>query len=406
MRKKYKSTNLKLIIVLLLFIVTIGYATLQTSLTINGTSKINNSTWNVHFADVSVTNGSVSIDSEDNTQYAAHIDSNDNTKVAFSVVFNEPGDFYEFTVKVVNDGSIDAMIDDFTKTLKINGTTQDSIPAWLNYTVTYSDGVAIAKNQILEHGKFETYKVRVEFIRDITNAQFNEAKGKTLTFEYEVDYIQKGEGAVPVSGYTDVYSVANLLYVGSVLPDNAIVRSTPELAMADWGILTGVEGESLPYFIKYKMNQNRVLEEISLGFVVSDESKARWKSDKCDNDAECEAKYDNMVNGTYYIRGLNLYNSNSATCKDEYKDDLGRCFNPYYESNINVIKTAYNYDVQPDVCYYYNDNYGESYACYIDDIGFVTSRYGSLFSADNGSTYNECSFLANGESYCTHGTSS
>ena len=148
MREKSKKFNKRLLLVLLLVVVTIGYATLQTSLTINGTSKINNSTWDIHFETVTPTPGSVTIDSEDNTQYAARIDTNDNTKVGFSVVLNEPGDFYEFTVKAVNGGSIDAMVDTVTKSLKINDVVQNTIPDWLTYTATYSDGVEIAKNHI------------------------------------------------------------------------------------------------------------------------------------------------------------------------------------------------------------------------------------------------------------------
>ena len=203
MRRKVRSKNLKLLLVLLLMIVTVGYATLTTNLTINGTSKINNSTWNVHFNNPSAaTTGSVSIDSNDNTQYAARKDSA--TQVSYSVLLSEPGDFYEFTVEVENEGSIDAMIDEITSTIQIgSGTVQNitsqTLPAWLNYTVTYSDGIPIAPKQKLDHGTTENYKVRVEFKRDITNAQLEDAANKELHFVFGVEYTQKDDTAVAVA---------------------------------------------------------------------------------------------------------------------------------------------------------------------------------------------------------------
>ena len=44
-KKKYKI----LILVLLILSITIGYAVLQSTLSINGTSTINNATWNIHW---------------------------------------------------------------------------------------------------------------------------------------------------------------------------------------------------------------------------------------------------------------------------------------------------------------------------------------------------------------------
>ena len=44
-KKKYKI----LILVLLILSITIGYAALQSTLSINGTSTINNATWNIHW---------------------------------------------------------------------------------------------------------------------------------------------------------------------------------------------------------------------------------------------------------------------------------------------------------------------------------------------------------------------
>ena len=57
-RKRVENTNKKLLLVLLILVVTVGYATLNTTLSINGTSKINNSTWDIHFENYDPTENS------------------------------------------------------------------------------------------------------------------------------------------------------------------------------------------------------------------------------------------------------------------------------------------------------------------------------------------------------------
>ena len=69
-------------------------------------------------------------------------------KIDFEVTLSMPGDFYEFTVDVVNAGSIDAMIDTLEKTLKVNNVVVETIPDYLNFTVTYDDGDEILESNI------------------------------------------------------------------------------------------------------------------------------------------------------------------------------------------------------------------------------------------------------------------
>ena len=202
MRRESRKQNIIIGIIVLLLVLTIGYATLQTNLTINGTSKINNSTWNIHFNNPTPTPGSVAIDTSA-YQDAKAATKDSATQVSFNVLLSEPGDFYEFTVPVENEGSIDAMIDEITSTIQIGtGTVQNitsqTLPAWLNYSVTYSDGMPIEVKQKLVHGTTETYKVRVEFKKDITNAQLQDAVNKELKFVFGVKYVQKDDTAVNV----------------------------------------------------------------------------------------------------------------------------------------------------------------------------------------------------------------
>ena len=188
---KKTKRRAKYLLLLLILCISVGYAILQSNLTINGTAHMNNPTWDIHWNNVQVTNGSVT---GTNVTSPATIDSA-KTTVSYSIKLPKPGDFYEFTVDAVNGGTIDGMID--TISSKLNGTEISTLPAYLNYTVTYSDGSSLQANQELKANTSETYKVRVEFKKDITNAQLP-ASIQILNLSFTVTYKQATDDAVPV----------------------------------------------------------------------------------------------------------------------------------------------------------------------------------------------------------------
>ena len=124
-----KRRTIITILVILLLTISMGYAALSTTLSINGSSRINNATWNVFWSNVQVKSGSV-------TASTPTIDSS-KTTVTYDVTLNNPGDFYEFTVDANNTGSIDAMID--TVTSKLNGSAITTLPNYLYYYVSYDN---------------------------------------------------------------------------------------------------------------------------------------------------------------------------------------------------------------------------------------------------------------------------
>ena len=60
-----RRKNILFVLLLLVVGLSVGYALLQTTLTINGTSKIKGNTWDIHFANLNVIDGSVSIGTGD-----------------------------------------------------------------------------------------------------------------------------------------------------------------------------------------------------------------------------------------------------------------------------------------------------------------------------------------------------
>ncbi len=193
---KRNSRKMYLALFVLMCFLGIGYAFLQTELQINGTADFLGANWNIHFNNLVVNPNSVEL-SSGNT--AATI-SESTTEVTYAITLKEPGDFYEFTVDAVNKGTIDGMVESVTS--KMNGVEITTLPAYMEYSVTYSDGIELAPNQYLKTGETETYKVRIGYKANI-NASDLPAQTQNKTFSFSVTYVQADENAVEVCSPSD-----------------------------------------------------------------------------------------------------------------------------------------------------------------------------------------------------------
>jgi len=164
---------------IILFIVLffgVGYAYLNTMLTINGNATVHKNTWDVHFENITKVSGSVDATSEATITGETAID--------FIVDLTLPGDFYAFKVDVVNDGTIDAMLSEVLKT----GLTTDQ-EEYIDYTVTYFDGEEILSKDSLPSGKQDQLLISVKYRDDITADDLpNDDQSIVLTLS--TDYIQ------------------------------------------------------------------------------------------------------------------------------------------------------------------------------------------------------------------------
>ncbi len=169
--KQVKRSVSVIVLLLLLIGVTVGYSVLSQTLNINGTSRINVASWDVHFANVQVTTGSV-------TATTAPNPASNNLTLNYAVNLNNPGDFYEFTVDVTNAGSVPAKLSALP-TISGVSTAQD---VYVNYTFTHTDGTAIVVGETIAAGASKNFKVRVEFDRSISQSQLpTSAQNLTLT---------------------------------------------------------------------------------------------------------------------------------------------------------------------------------------------------------------------------------
>lgn len=180
MRKIKSHTKQKFIAlaVLLLLAISVGYAALSTTLTINGTANIASNSWLIYFTNVQVTSGSVTATTAPTTSGTS------TTTLTWAVNLETPGDFYEYYVDVKNDGTIDAMIGSLSNT---SLTTNQA--KYLAYTVTYNDGATIEQYDKLDSGETVTLKVRVEYKTDL-NPEDLPSEPAEITFTYTSNYVQ------------------------------------------------------------------------------------------------------------------------------------------------------------------------------------------------------------------------
>ena len=201
MKYRNKNNKLKYLFILLLAI-TIGYAALSTTLKINGSTTIGKNTWKIYWHNVANEAG---VTAEDSPDIGDDDTNGEDTVVTWGVTLTTPGDYYEFTVDAVNEGGIDAMVTDISTMVTDSTDTVVDLPSYVKFTVTYDNGRPIIKKHILPKANGNTptrvtYKVRVEYLKSITNEQLAAIgeDGVEYNFSFEVQYGQADDTAVPL----------------------------------------------------------------------------------------------------------------------------------------------------------------------------------------------------------------
>ena len=172
------------IVLVSVFTLTIAYAALSAVLTISGSAQVSSADWDIHFDNIKVKSGSVSGEAPKITTP---------TTATFSTTLNMPGEYYEFTIDVVNDGSIDAMIG-----LSMNSGGLDAEQAkYIRTSITYENGTTIEGSQLLKKDSFARIKVRVEYRNDILASDLPTSTS-TITFGLTLMYMQDEGNSVEV----------------------------------------------------------------------------------------------------------------------------------------------------------------------------------------------------------------
>ena len=360
MYKKNKRKLNYMILIIMLLVISIGYAVLSTNLNIVGSGTINNPTWDIHWENVSVESGSV-------TAQTPTIDTN-KTTVNYEVTLTIPGDYFEFTVDAVNAGTIDGMISVVSN--KLNGTEITTLPNYIEYIVTYDDGVAIAPNHLLASGTSEKYKVHVGYKKDISATDIP-STAQTLNLTFSVTYVQSDTSVVPVPHPETVYTAnvfdknndtlddgtnTSVVWLGKSIPNGITTFQTKELALDSLKEASG--GVDRPFFLKHTVSDNTVTESY-VGFVVTDEMAQENAG---------------MTAGTYYLKGKKTYElvEGSWQCMSEYDDGNGNCLDPEYDTNKATLLSAFGSS--------YCHDYSSFFDCSVSGLSAFATSIGYVFA--------------------------
>ena len=183
MKKKKRQIYFFIFLITLLSL-SVGYSTLNSVLIITGTSAIQKNTWNINFENIKVRNGSVEATIEPIVE---------NNTINFSFVLDKRGDFYEFTIDVVNSGTLDAMISSIVKTQELT----EEQKKYLNYTISYDNGDEILEKHSLKKEDFLRLRVKVEFKNDITASDLPQTQ-QILNLGFNVNFIQNDDTEIEV----------------------------------------------------------------------------------------------------------------------------------------------------------------------------------------------------------------
>ena len=159
MRRKNKNIYIICLFVFL-FCISVGYAFLGALLSIGGNIDIKGNTWNLYYDNINIKSGSVTATTSPTT-----CSTSSSLDLVFSLLY--PGEYFEFIVDVVNDGTVDAYLDSFL----ITPILTDTQKTYVNYTVTYQNGEPLQEGQKVPKGEFVRLRFRMEHRTDYTDSQ-------------------------------------------------------------------------------------------------------------------------------------------------------------------------------------------------------------------------------------------
>ena len=291
MREKKKTFIF--VIVILLLSIGIGYAFLNTNLNIDATTSMRGNTWDVHWTNARVAESSAGFHVPDGG--ALTIDPTNPTSITFHFSLDEPGDYVILLVDVVNNGSIDAMVDDITispdddRHLKIVG--------------TYDDGIGISERQLVPKNTTQTYKFKISYNKYISKQQMQKidsSRGIWIGVRYE----QATKKAIP---RTRTYYTAsdskqtNISYSRhGIYYHSEDEYSTPEDALQSWE--SGL-------FLKHVLAGGEI-DETMIGFQINSDILYLRGGDASYDEGEDDYAY----NSQHYLENITTLNTLDCNC--------------------------------------------------------------------------------------------
>ena len=194
-------------LIAMIVVVGVGFAAFTTTLNINGTAKVEASSWNIGFSTdpAAITPGEVNV-SKGNTQSGITSTTTvvkkatltDTTVNDWEVTFKTPGDYAEMSFYVLNKGSFDAKVSTFelpTPTCTGTGENAEADAAnvckHLEYKLVNEYGVPVAVGETLRKTTgLKNYYLKLQYKDDVTDAELPKGEVTISNLGFSIVYTQ------------------------------------------------------------------------------------------------------------------------------------------------------------------------------------------------------------------------
>ena len=186
--EKERRTKALVVVVLLIVVagLTIAFAALSATLNINGTAYLDAAKWGIKFENLS---SPTKIGSATTTGTAKIEESKSAEITGINVSLLNPGDKVTYTVDLVNEGTINAKIDNIEKTVLTSEQQR-----YLTFKVTDQNEKEISQGDILGKGETRNLTITIEFIKDLTKEDLPTSTS-TISLSYKLNFVQTDEKA-------------------------------------------------------------------------------------------------------------------------------------------------------------------------------------------------------------------
>ena len=184
-QEKGMQTTIIAVMAIAILVMSVGFAAFSQNLNINGNATFSQAKWSVHFDTASYTETSNSTVHANPTPTA--------TDLSYTVTLAKPGDKYEFTIDVINEGTMDAALNSITIT-----STPSTLPVYVGHVVNYAgtdytatdssiSGVTLTKQTGNTPGR-QTVKVTVTYVEPSNANDLPQNADQTVTFNVGLGY--------------------------------------------------------------------------------------------------------------------------------------------------------------------------------------------------------------------------
>ena len=347
--EKERRTKALVVVVLLIVVagLTVAFAALSTTLNINGTAYLDAAKWGIKFKNLSEP---VSIGTATTTGTAKIEETKSAEITGINVSLSTPGDKVTYTVDLVNEGTINAKIDNIEKTVLTSEQQR-----YLTFKVTDKNGKEVSEGDILEKGETRNLTITIEFIKDLTKEDLP-ASTSTISLSYKLNFVQTDDKATsgsqePSSQACTSFDKKDTYNVGDVIAlcNTNTGKSEDFYVMKDNGsTITALAKYNLLVGDTVEWNWN-TMTTTKITPIPTTEEGYGLQSSVAVNYELVDTENDTTIPNTNTVIGGIMFANPDKTKREDNCSDLFGCYYGYWTDSSGKFLSKYGTEPHPNV---------------------------------------------------------